>query len=61
LDISTSELEEGVSRQAELSGRTASATRALLEKEGDIKLLEAGLRREKAIGFIMSKAKIVNA
>ena len=61
LDISAPELEEEVARQAELSGRTASATRALLEKEGGIELLSAGLRREKAIDFVLSNATIVAA
>ena len=61
LDISAPELEEEVARQAELSGRTVSATRALLEKEGGIELLSAELRREKAIDFVLSNATIVAA
>ena len=61
LEVSASELEEEVGRQAERSGRTVSATRALLEKEGGIGLLAAGLRREKAIDFVLANATIIVA
>ena len=59
LDVSAAELEEEVARQAERGGRTVSATRALLEKKGGVALLEPGLRREKAIDFVMAHATIV--
>ena len=59
LDVSAAELEEEVTQQAERGGRTVSATRALLEKEGGVALLAPGLRREKAINFVMAHATIV--
>ena len=59
LDVSTAELEEEVARHAERGGRTVSATRAMLEKDGGVALLAPGLRREKAIDFVMAHATIV--
>ena len=59
LDVSTAELEEEVARQAERGSRTVSATRAMLEKDGGVALLAPGLRREKAIDFVMAHATIV--
>jgi hypothetical protein len=35
-----------------------SAVRARLEKEGALSRLSAGLRREKAIDFVLSKAQV---
>jgi FKBP-type peptidyl-prolyl cis-trans isomerase (trigger factor) len=58
-EVSTAELEEEVSRQAERGGRTVSATRAMLEKDGGVVLLAPGLRREKAIDFVMAHATVV--
>ena len=59
LDVSAAELEEEVARQADRGGRTVSATRELLEKERGVALLAPGLRREKAIDFVMAHATIV--
>ena len=43
----------------ERTGRTPAAVRARLEKEGGIGRLYSGLRRERAIDFLLSRATIV--
>jgi trigger factor len=45
-----------VERYAERSGRSAAAVRAKLEKEGAIARLYSGLRREKTVDFLLSRA-----
>ncbi|MYD70980.1 MAG: trigger factor [Acidobacteria bacterium] len=50
-----------IDRQAKLSGRTPAAARALLEKQGGTARLQSGLRREKAVEFLMSRATIIHA
>jgi trigger factor len=59
LTVEDTELDQEVARQAERAGRTVSAARALLEKDGDIGRLRDGIRREKAIDFVLAKATIV--
>ena len=59
--VSDSELEEEVGRQAKQAGRTASAMRALLEKNGSFGLLREGLKREKVIDFVLSESTVVTA
>jgi trigger factor len=54
--VSDEELEAEVSRYAERTGRTAPAVRARLEKEGGLSRLYTGLRREKAMSFLLSRA-----
>ncbi len=61
LTVEDTDLDEEVARQAERAGRTASAARALLEKEGGIGRLKDGLRREKAIDFVLTQATVVTA
>jgi trigger factor len=58
LDPSENEVEQEIGRYAERSGRTATAVRAALEKEGGLSRVYAGLRREKSIDFLMKRAKI---
>jgi trigger factor len=50
-----------VERYAERSGRTAAAVRATLEKEGGIARLYSGLRREKTVNFLLSRATKIQA
>jgi trigger factor len=50
------EIDAEVERYAERSGRSAAAVRARLEKEGGIARLYSGLRREKALDFLLSRA-----
>lgn len=53
------EVEAEVARYAERTGRTAAAVRARLEKEGGLARLYSGLRREKAVDFLLSRATTV--
>jgi trigger factor len=57
--VSDDEVEREVATYAERTGRTPAAVRAALEKEGGLSRIAAGLRREKSIDFVMSRAKIV--
>ena len=57
--VSPDEVEAEISRYAERTGRTPAAVRARLEKEGGIGRLYAGLRRERTIDFLLSRATIV--
>lgn len=50
------EIAAEVERYAERSGRTGAAIRAKLEKEGGIGRLYSGLRREKTVDFLLTKA-----
>ena len=45
-----------VERYAERTGRTPAAVRARLEKEGGLGRLYAGLRRERTVDFLLSRA-----
>ena len=55
---SRDEVEAEIARYAERTGRTPAAVRARLEKEGGIGRLYSGLRRERAIDFLLSRATI---
>lgn len=57
--VSDDEVEAEVQRYAERSGRSAAAVRARLEKEGGLGRLHAGLRREKTVNFLLSKATVI--
>ena len=49
------EVEAEVERYAERTGRTPAAVRARLEKEGGLARLYTGLRREKAVDFLLGQ------
>jgi trigger factor len=53
------EVEAEVQRYAERTGRAAAAVRARLEKEGGLGRVHSGLRREKTVNFLMSKATVI--
>jgi len=57
--IAHEEIEAEIAKYAERTGRTPAAVRARLEKEGGIGRLYSGLRRERAIDFLLSRATIV--
>ena len=59
LTVTESEIEAELSRFGERTGRTTAAVRAQLEKDGGISRLATGLRREKAVDFLRSRATIV--
>jgi trigger factor len=56
--VSDEDIEKDVAAYAERSGRTTAAVRARLEKEGAIARLAAGLRRERTLDYILSKAQV---
>lgn len=60
LEVADEEITREVERYAERTGRTAAAVRAALEKEGGLSRVAAGLRREKSIDFVMSRATITS-
>jgi len=55
----TDDLNAEIERFAERSGRTAAAVRARLEKDGGLARLYTGLRREKTLEHLLSKATIL--
>jgi trigger factor len=57
--VAHEDVDAEIARYAERTGRTPAAVRARLEKEGGIGRLYAGLRRERAIDFLLSRATIV--
>ncbi len=61
LTVSDDDVEQELSRYAERLARTPAMVRAQLEKDDGIARLSEGLRREKAIGFLLSHATIVTA
>jgi trigger factor len=54
--VSADEIDAEVSRYAERTGRTPAAVRANLEKEGGLSRLYTGLRREKTVSFLLTRA-----
>ena len=61
IEVSDHDTDQELSRQAEATGRTVSAARALVEKEGGFDRLSTGLKREKAIDLLLSRATIIEA
>jgi len=59
LTVSAEDVDKEIERFAVRAGRTAAALRAQLEKEGSIARLAAGLRREKAVDLVLSRARIL--
>jgi trigger factor len=59
LSASDEELDAEVQRYADRTGRSVAAVRARLEKEGGIGRLHSGLRREKTVNFLLSKATVI--
>src|SRR6516165_7613814 len=57
--VSNADVEAEIGRYAERTGRTPAAVRAKLEKEGGIGRVYNGLRRERTIDFLLSRATIV--
>ena len=58
LTVAAEDVDKEIAQFASASGRTPAALRAQLEKEGGLARLTAGLRREKAVDFAMSHAKM---
>ena len=53
---SDAEVDEEIARYAERTGRTPAAVRARLEKEGGLGRVYAGIRRERTMEFLLSRA-----
>jgi trigger factor len=60
ISASENEVEEELGRFADRSGRSAAAVRARLEKEGGLGRLYTGLRREKTVNFLLSRATVAS-
>jgi trigger factor len=56
ITVSEADISAEVERYAEQSGRTAAAVRARLEKEGGMSRLYSGMRRERTLDFLLSRA-----
>jgi trigger factor len=56
ITASDAEVDEEIARYAERTGRTPAAVRARLEKEGGLGRVYAGIRRERTMDFLLSRA-----
>jgi trigger factor len=56
ITASDADVDEEVARYAERTGRTPTAVRARLEKEGSLGRVYAGIRRERTMEFLLSRA-----
>jgi trigger factor len=59
LTVSGEDVDKEIERFAVRAGRTPAALRAQLEKEGSVARLATGLRREKAVDLVLSRARIL--
>jgi trigger factor len=59
LTVESSDLDAEIEKYAAATGRTGQAVRARLEKDGGISRLYMGLRREKAVDFLRTRATIL--
>lgn len=56
--VSDEDLDAELQRYAEQTGHTVPSIKARLQKDGELGRLAAGLRREKAVSLVQSKARI---
>jgi len=56
--VSDEDLDTELQRYAAQTGHTVASIRARLQKDGELGRLAAGLRREKAVSLVITKAKI---
>jgi len=61
LGVSDEDLDREVAGYAERSKRTPSAVRAQLEKDGELEPLRTGLRRERAVDYLLSRVTIAHS
>lgn len=61
IGVDDADLARELERYAGESGRTVAAVRAMLEKEGGLARLAAGLRRDKTIDFLLSRVTMIEA
>jgi trigger factor len=60
IETTEEDLEKEVEKFAERSGRTSTAVRARLEKDGALDRIRAGIQREKTMAWLLERATIVN-
>jgi trigger factor len=58
VSVTDEDLDAELQRYAEQTGHSVASIRARLQKDGELGRLAAGLRREKTIAHVLSKAKI---
>src|SRR6187402_3033431 len=58
IEVTDADMDTELQRYAEQTGHNLQAIRARLQKDGELGRLAAGLRREKAVAHVMSKAQI---
>jgi trigger factor len=56
INASDADVDEEITRYAERSGQSPDAVRARLEKEGGLGRIYAGIRRERSVEFLLSRA-----
>ncbi len=61
LTVTDDDVEQEVARYAERLGQTPAALRAQLDKDNGLAALAEGLRREKTVALLLSRATIVTA
>ena len=61
LTVTDAELEAELDRYARQTGRTPAAVRAQLERDGGVGRLQTGIRREKAVAFVLARTEILDA
>jgi trigger factor len=59
--VTDEDLDAELQRYAQQTGHSVASIRARLEKDGELGRLAAGLRREKAVSHVLSKAQIKKA
>ncbi len=60
LQVDDADLDRELAGYAERSGRTAAAVRAQLEKDGELERMRTGMRRERAVEYLLSRATIAD-
>jgi trigger factor len=61
ISVTDEDLDAELQRYAEQTGHSVASIRARLQKDGELGRLAAGLRREKTVAHVMSKAQIKKA
>jgi len=59
--VSDDDLDAELQRYADQTGHTVPSIKARLQKDGELGRLAAGLRREKAVSLVISKAKVTKS
>jgi trigger factor len=60
LQVDDADLDREMAGYAERSGRTAAAVRAQLEKDGELERMRTGMRRERGVEYLLSRATIAD-